>query len=134
MPMTVKSITRYHTNPAMTGARDIYADGAEIAANQRVLHASGQVGIRPDGSTSPDFAEQCDQALMNLLAVLNAAAMGPENIVKLTCYVVGQRPLADLYEARRRRLPKVAPASTTIIVQGLAAPEWLVEIEAIAAA
>ena len=84
--------------------------------------------------TSPDFAEQCDQALVNLLAVLNAAAMGPENIVKLTCFVVGQQPLAALYDARRRRLPNVAPASTTLIVQGLAALEWLIEIEAIAAA
>lgn len=48
--------------------------------------------------------------------------------------MVVQQPLAALYEARRRHLPNVAPASTTLIVQGLAAPEWLVEIEAIAAA
>lgn len=134
MPADPLSVTRYHTNPAFTAARDIYADGAEIAHNQRVLHLSGQVGIRPDGTTSPDFAEQCDQALVNLLAVLAAAAMTPENIVKLTCYVVGDRPLAALYDARRRRLPKVSPAATTLIVQGLAAPEWLIEIEAIAAA
>lgn len=132
--MPAKSITRHQINPAFTAARDIYADGAEIARNQRVLHLSGQVGIRPDGTTSPDFAEQCDQALVNLLAVLKAAAMTPENIVKLTCFVVGQHPLAALYDARRRHLPNVAPASTTLIVQGLAAPEWLIEIEAIAAA
>jgi 2-iminobutanoate/2-iminopropanoate deaminase len=132
--MPAERITRYHVNPAFTAARDIYADGAEIARNQRVLHLSGQVGIRPDGTTSPDFAEQCDQALVNLLAVLVAAAMTPETIVKLTCYVVGDRPLTALYDARRRRLPKVSPAATTLIVQGLAAPEWLIEIEAIAAA
>ena len=83
-----KAITRYHVNPAFTAGRDIYADGAEIARNQRVLHLSG---------------------------------------------VVGQQPLAALYDARRRHLPNVAPASTTLIVQGLAAPEWLIEIEAIAA-
>ena len=132
--MSADATTRYHVNPALSGARDIYADGVEIARGQRVLHLSGQVGIRPDGSTNPDFAEQCDQALVNLRAVLKAAAMAPEHVVKLTCFVVGQQPLAALYEARRRHLPNVAPASTTLIVQGLAAPEWLIEIEAIAAA
>jgi 2-iminobutanoate/2-iminopropanoate deaminase len=90
--------------------------------------------VRPDGTTSPDFAEQCDQALKNLIAVLNAAAMTPEHVVKLTCYVVGKQTLSALYDARRRHLPNVAPASTTVIVEGLAAPEWLIEIEAIAAA
>ena len=132
--MPPETITRYQVNPAFTAGRDLYADGAEIARGQRVLHLSGQVGIRPDGTTSADFAEQCDQALVNLRAVLTAAAMSPEQVVKLTCYVVGQQPLAALYEARRRHLPNVAPASTTVIVQGLAAPEWLIEIEAIAAA
>jgi len=127
-------ITRYHANPAFASAPDIYADGAAIEGKPRVLHTSGQVGIRADGTTSPDFAEQCAQALTNLIAVLAAADMKPENVVKLTCYVVGNRPLTELYEARRRLLPNVGPAATTIIVQGLAAPEWLIEIEAIAAA
>lgn len=134
MPSDPTAITRYHVNPALTAARDIYADGAEIARGQRVLHLSGQVGVRPDGTTSSDFAEQCDQALRNLLTVLSAAAMTSEHIVKLTCYVVGQQTLGALYDARRRHLPHVAPASTTVIVQGLAAPEWLIEIEAVAAA
>jgi len=134
MPPAADAIARYHVNPAFTKARDIYADGAEIGGGRRVLHLSGQVGIRPDGTTSLDFAEQCDQALVNLRAVLNAAAMTPEHVAKLTCFVVGPQPLAALYDARRRHLPNVAPASTTLIVQGLAAPEWLIEIEAIAAA
>jgi 2-iminobutanoate/2-iminopropanoate deaminase len=134
MSPTPKAITRYHVNPAVTAGRDIYADGAEIACNHRVLHVSGQIGIRPDGATSPDFAEQCDQALVNLIAVLVAASMTPESIVKLTCYVVGDQPLSALYDARRRRLPNVSPAVTTLIVQGLAKPDWLIEIEAIAAA
>jgi 2-iminobutanoate/2-iminopropanoate deaminase len=132
--MPADPITRYQVNPAFAASRDIYADGAEIAGGRRVLHLSGQVGIRPDGTTSPDFAGQCDQALVNVLAALKAAAMGPEHVVKLTCFVVGQQPLAALYDARRRHLPNVAPASTTLIIQGLAAPEWLIEIEAIAAA
>ena len=134
MSPTSKLITRYRTNPAFVSDAALYSDGAAIEGHPRVLHTSGQVGIRADGSTSPDFAEQRDQALANLIALLAAANMEPQNVVKLTCFVVGHRPLAPLYEARRRFLPNVGPASTTIIVQGLAAPEWLVEIEAIAAA
>lgn len=134
MSPTNKLITRYRTNAAFMSDPDLYADGAAIEGHPRVLHTSGQVGIRADGTTSPDFAEQCEQALANLIAVLAAADMKPENVVKLTCYVVGNRPLAPLYDARRRLLPNVGPAATTIIVQGLAAPEWLIEIEAIAAA
>jgi len=130
--MSDTHLTRHHTNPALAGSRDIYADGVEIIGPARVLHASGQVGVRADGSTSPDFAEQCDQAVRNLLALLAAARMGPEHIAKLTCYVVGSQKLDALYDARRRLLPGVAPASTTVIIQGLASPEWLVEIEAIA--
>ena len=127
-------ITRYHTNPAFSSAPDLYADGTAIEGTPRVLHTSGQVGIRADGTTSPDFAAQCEQALTNLVAVLAAANMKPENLVKLTCFVVGNRPLTPLYDARRQLLPNVGPAATTVIVQGLAAPEWLIEIEAIAAA
>jgi enamine deaminase RidA (YjgF/YER057c/UK114 family) len=59
--------------------------------------------------------------------------MTAQDVVKLTCYVVGSRPLTPLYDARRRLLPDVGPAATTIVVHGLAAPEWLIEIEAIAA-
>jgi 2-iminobutanoate/2-iminopropanoate deaminase len=134
MPPKGNPVTRYHVNPALTVTRDIYADGAEIARNQRILYISGQVGIRFDGGTHPDFTVQCDQALTNLRAVLAAAAMTPENIVKLTCYVVGDQPLSALYDARRRHLPNVSPAVTTLIVQRLAMPEWLIEIEAVAAA
>jgi hypothetical protein len=41
MPSEPKAITRYHVNPAFTAARDIYADGTEVARGRRVLHLSG---------------------------------------------------------------------------------------------
>lgn len=132
--MSKAPITRYRTNPAFSSDPGLYADGAMIGGTPRVLHMSGQVGIRADGTASDDFGEQCEQAMQNLVTLLSAAGMRPDNVVKLTCYVVGTRPLAPLYEARTRHLPDVGPASTTIIVLGLAAPEWLIEIEAIAAA
>ena len=103
--MSHTHLTRHHTNPALSGSRDIYADGVEIAGPARVLHASGQVGVRADGSSSPDFGEQCEQALRNLLGLLAAARMGPEHVAKLTCYVVGNQKLDAMYEARRNCFP-----------------------------
>jgi enamine deaminase RidA (YjgF/YER057c/UK114 family) len=70
--------------------------------------------------------------LLNLVAVLEAAQMGPEDVVKLTCYFVGQQDREVFYEARRRLLPGVAPAGTMIGIASLE-PGFLLEIEAIAA-
>lgn len=98
----------------------------------RWLHLSGQVGTRPDGTTPPDAEGQVEQALKNILAALAHHGMGPENLVKMTSYITDRAVLAPL---RAKRVPMlgVSPAHTLIIVAGLAAPEFLVEIEAVAA-
>ena len=122
------------TTAAFADYSDMYSDGVETPPGLRWLHTAGQVGLRADGSVPADFAEQCEQALRNLLAVLGAVRMSPRDIVKLTCYVVGAQDVAALYGARRRLLQGAAPAATLIVVQALASPELLVEIEAVAAA
>jgi 2-iminobutanoate/2-iminopropanoate deaminase len=125
---------RFLTTPAFAEYGDIYSDGVETPAGRRWLHTAGQVALRADGSVPATFAEQCEQALSNLIVVLEAARMTPADIVKLTCYVVGAQDLEVLYAARRAQLAGSAPAATVIVVQALAAPELLVEIEAVAAA
>ena len=59
--------------------------------------------------------------------------MTTSDIVKLTFFVTNAADLRPL-GAIRRELLSVAPAVTTLVVAGLAAPELLVEVEAIAAA
>lgn len=51
-----------------------------------LLFVSGQVGSRPDGSPEPDFAKQVQLAFDNLLAVLEAAGCGPQDIVDVTTF------------------------------------------------
>src|SRR5689334_1817181 len=58
-----------------------------IEPGLRRLVISGQVGVAPDQSIASDLAAQVEQAWGNLLAVLAAAGMGPEHIVKLTTFV-----------------------------------------------
>jgi len=110
-----------------------YAHGVEAAPNLRWLHASGQVGVKPDGSCPADFAAQCEIAWDNLLQVLKAAGMGPADMVKVTTFMTDRNDLAASRPIRDRKLEGATVASTLIFVAGLARPEWKIEIECTAA-
>ena len=111
-----------------------YSHGVETAAGARMLHVSGQVGAKPDGSTAPSDAAQCDQAWANVMNVLAAAGMGAGDIVKLNAYVT-RTDLIPVYRAARDKAlgNAVPPASTLVVVAALANPAWVVEIECVAA-
>jgi 2-iminobutanoate/2-iminopropanoate deaminase len=110
-----------------------YTHGLEVTAGARLLFISGQIPIRQDGSVPADFEAQCHAVWDNLLAVLASARMGPEHLVKLTTYLTSQDQAEINGRVRRERLGEVRPALTVVIAQTFAA-EWLLEIEAIAAA
>ncbi len=111
-----------------------YSHAVEVASGARWLHVSGQVGIQPDGSLPAEPGAQMEQAWRNVLAVLNAAGMGAEELVKITAYLTRPEDTGLFREVRETLLDGAQPASTLIIVAGLADPDWLVEIEAVAAA
>ena len=100
----------------------------------RMLHVSGTLGTRPDGSIAETIGEQAEQVWATLTAILAAADMRPADIVSYTTYAVVGQPLADVMAARDRALAGHKPASTLITVPALVRPEWLVEISAVAAA
>ena len=97
------------------------------------MFTAGQVGVAPDGTTADGFAAQADQTWANVLALLAEGGMGVEDIVKITGYIVGHENFPAYAAARKKALGGIRPASTGIIVPALALPEWLVEIEAVAA-
>ena len=67
-----------------------YANG--VATRGRQIYVAGQIGWRPDGVfESDDFAAQAEQALLNVVAVLDAGNAGPEHIVRMTWYVTSKR-------------------------------------------
>lgn len=110
-----------------------YSQALEIAPGARWLFTAGQVGARPDGTTADGFAAQADQVWANIMALLEEADMGPADIVKITGFIVGKENFPAYAAARKKVLGDLRPASTAIIVPALALPEWLVEIEAVAA-
>jgi enamine deaminase RidA (YjgF/YER057c/UK114 family) len=113
--------------------RTIYSHAIDVPAG-RTLYISGQVGVTPNGSVAADFAGQCEQAMNNVEALLTAAGMTTANIVKLSYFLIRSGDLSELGQIRRRRWASATPpAVTVLVVAGLARPDYLVEIEAIAA-
>ncbi len=122
-------------NPATVHApAGKYSHGVEAPAGARLLCVSGQVGAKPDGSTAPSEAAQCDQAWANVKNVLAAGGMGINDIIKLNAYVT-RADLIPVYRAARDRAvgSMEPPASTLVVVAALANPAWVVEIECVAA-
>jgi 2-iminobutanoate/2-iminopropanoate deaminase len=111
-----------------------YSHSIEAPDNARWLYVSGQVGVTPEGKVAKGAEAQIEQAWRNVLSVLAAAGMGARDLVKVTTYLVNRADLAAARAIRERMLQGAEPASTLIFVAGLASPDWLVEIEAIAAA
>ena len=102
----------------------------------RLLYISGQVANNPDGSVAGvgDWKRQAEKVYENIGHVLKAAGATPASAVKETTWVL------DIESWRRHGTPVRRafyngdyPASTLVEIPGLARPEFLVEIEVIAA-
>ncbi len=107
------------------------------ARGERLVHISGQVAVDAGGAIVGvgDLAAQTQQVMENLQTALGAARATFENVVKITTFVVGYQPehRAVISEVRGRYLPADAPPASTLVgVSALAAPEFLIEIEATA--
>lgn len=125
---------RHNPFPVLKSYEAIYAHGVEVPSSARTIHVSGQVGVGSDGRLAEGgFEAQCRQAIANVETVLTSARMTLENIVKVTVFLTRRDDLPLLRNVRAVNLA-VAPAVTVVIVAGLHDPDWLVEIEAVAAA
>jgi enamine deaminase RidA (YjgF/YER057c/UK114 family) len=122
------------SNPPGVHAPGAYSHAALVQDTARRLVMSGQVGLAPDGSLAADGAAQIDQALANLGTILAAHGMSPANLVKMTVFLTDATLIGAWRTARGAWLGGHAPASTLLIVAGLADPRFLVEVEAEAAA
>ena len=122
-----------HNPNTIAPAFSSYSLGVEAPAGARWLHVSGQVGIAPDGSLAEGAEAQMETAFRNVLAILGSAGMGPHDLVKVTVFLTRQEDVGAYREVRDRMLAGATPASTLLVISGLANPDWLVEIEAIAA-
>ena len=101
------------------------------------VYVAGQVAQDRQGNLvgQGDIAAQVDQVYQNLKAVLEAAGSGLDKVTKLTVYTTKLEYRAAIAEGRMRYFGPLNhfPASTFVVISSLATPDYLVEIEAIAA-
>jgi 2-iminobutanoate/2-iminopropanoate deaminase len=102
-----------------------------IVANGFVF-CSGTVGINPDTGLLPEgVAEQTEQALLNLAAILETAGSSIDQLVKTTIFYANVEDFADINEVYARHMPDPPPARSA--PANVALPRGLlISIEAIA--
>jgi enamine deaminase RidA (YjgF/YER057c/UK114 family) len=115
-----------------------YSQVVKVRSGEMIF-LSGQVGLTPGGQLAgADYGSQLEQAFRNIEAGLRAAGASMGDLIKINYFVSSSAPAADLLPAHiaiRDRYVNTAtpPASAFVFVNRLARPEWLVEIEAVAA-
>jgi enamine deaminase RidA (YjgF/YER057c/UK114 family) len=105
------------------------------ATGSRLVFVAGQVAEDAEGNiVGSDLATQARQVFENLGRALAAASARPDQVARITIYVVRHRPkyLADISAARMAVFGNHKPADTLLGVEALALPEYLIEVEAIA--
>ena len=126
-------MNKKHVPDTIAAPLAAYSHGIEIAPNARVLHTAGQVGILPDGTTPEGIEAQTEATWANLMAILESAGMGIDDVVKVTTYVTNEEDFWPMAKVRARFFGDARPASTGIVVKALAKQEWLVEVDLVAA-
>jgi enamine deaminase RidA (YjgF/YER057c/UK114 family) len=111
-----------------------YSHGFAVPAGHRLVITAGQLGIDPDGRIPGDSEGQADLCFANIAAILAEDRMTMANVVRLSVYVTAREHMDGYRRSRDRQFPGTPPATTLIVVAGLVRPEFLIEIEAIAAA
>lgn len=110
-----------------------YAHAIEIPDGSRITYIAGQVGVDPDGNLPGDFRSQAENAWTNLVRILEHNSMRVKDLVKVTHFLTDRTNLPVYQEVRAKFLGEERPASTLLFVSGLANPDMLIEVEAVAA-
>jgi reactive intermediate/imine deaminase len=118
-------------SPDVPGPRGHYAHG--VSANG-FLFVSGQLGVRPDGSSTAGegFEAQTRQTLANLASILKAGGCGVRDVVKVTVFISDMAHWAAFNAIYAEAFGDHRPARSVVPV-GALHNGHLVEIEAIAA-
>ena len=106
-----------------------------VKARGTLVFVRGQVGQDLETAKSVgagDPGAQADQAMRNVKLLLEEAGSKLEHICRIQVYITDRAYREPVYQVIGKWLEGVFPVSTGLIVQGLARPEWVMEIEATA--
>lgn len=100
-----------------------------------LVFIAGQVPVTPAGELvgQGDVVRQTQQVFENIKALLAAHGGELRHLVKITTYLVDMSHRGAVGQARNAYLSDPPPTSTLVAISALANPEWLIEVDAIAA-
>jgi enamine deaminase RidA (YjgF/YER057c/UK114 family) len=133
--------TPTHTRIRPFNTRDTYPeqnldnDLCQAVVAGGVVYLRGQIGQDLETRESVgvgDVEAQAEKAMSNIDMLLREAGSSLADIVKVTVYLTDIRFREPVYRVMGRWLKGVFPVSTGLVVDALARPEWLVEIDATA--
>lgn len=103
-----------------------------VKASGTLVFVRGQVGQDVDSFASIESLsayDQADQAMRNVKQLLEEAGSDLSQICRIQVYITDRAYRDDVYQAIGKWMQGVFPVSTGLIVNGLARPEWVMEIE-----
>ncbi len=106
-----------------------------VVARGTMVFVRGQVGqdlVSKESVALGDAGGQAEQAMANIKELLEEAGSSLDHICKITIYITDPRYREAVYRTVGRWLKGVFPVSTGLVIQALARPEWLVEVDVIA--
>ncbi len=117
-----------HQNPAFTQV-------VTVTNPAKFVYVGGQNGVDKNGNVvGKDIASQSEQSFKNVIAALEAAGATLQDVFKMTVYLVQGQSLQEAFAAAQRvQTFSQPPTVSVIMVAGLANPDFLIEIEAVAA-
>ena len=125
-----------HINPDGLLKNPAFTNVIVVSGSVRTVYIGGQDAVDATGAIigKGDIAKQSEQVLKNLQTALHAVGAGLENIVKWNVYIVQGQPLRAgfaAFQAAWGNRPN-PPAITGMFVAGLANPDFLIEMDAVA--
>ena len=127
-------MTITHLNPPSMHKSPAFSQGTIMPAGSRILYVGGQNGVGPNGRVVGDTIEaQTEQALHNVLAVLAAAGATQEDVAKMNIHIIEGTDVNAGFGASLAVWGANPTAITVVSVPSFANPDFLVEIDAVAA-
>ncbi len=129
-------MTIVRLNPDTLSKNPAFTQVITVDNPKKLIFVGGQNGVNAQGKiVGQDIGSQTEQAFRNVIAALEAAGATFKDAVKMTVYIVQGQSLRQGFASvgRVQEFGDHPPAISVIVVAGLANPDFLIEVEAIAA-
>lgn len=133
--MTVHTRIRKFNTKETYPEQDLDNDLCQAVVANNVVYLRGQIGQDLETRESVgigDVEAQAEKAMANIAMLLEESGSSLEEVVKVVVYLTDIRYRETVYRVMGKWFKGVYPVSTGLVVEALARPEWVVEIDATA--